>query len=113
MRRLPHPIHTYTGQKQQHQDCRVGNDEAQGNRGGIDAHFAFLNKQQLKACLEGEIKLLDLHSMFPCRKYKGGVRAATPIILLKELKEAQDIHDLCKGSLQAKDTKGVNSVHRI
>jgi hypothetical protein len=50
--------------------------------------------------------------MFQCRKYKGGVRATT-VILLKELEEAQEIHDLCKGSLQAKDTKGINSVHSI
>lgn len=70
----------------------LGNDKAQRNKGGIDTHFLYVNKQQSKACSEGEIKLLDPQSMIQCREYKSSVRSTTVIFLI-ELEEAQDIHD--------------------
>ena len=86
------------------------NWEAQRCKTQLDTHFAYLNKQLAKACLEGGINYLDPKTVFEALSYKGG-STATTTLLLQELEQAHHTFEACDKAV--KDRKGINSVHDI
>jgi hypothetical protein len=86
------------------------NWEAQRCKTQLDTHFAYLNKQLAKACLEGGINYLDPKTVFEALSYKGG-STATTTLLLQELEQAHHTFEACDKAVR--DRKGINSVHDI
>jgi hypothetical protein len=84
--------------------------EAQRCKTKLDTHFAYINKQLAKACLEGGIDYLDAAKVFEALSYGGGARATTAL-LVQELVAAQAMFDACKKAVT--DRKGISSVHDI
>jgi hypothetical protein len=84
--------------------------EAQRCKTELDTHFAYINKQLAKACLEGGIDYLDAAKVFEALSYGGGVRATTAL-LIQELVAAQTMFDACRKAVT--DRKGISSVHDI
>jgi hypothetical protein len=84
--------------------------EAQRCKTELDTHFAYINKQLAKACLEGGIDYLDAAKVFEALSYGGGARATTAL-LVQELVAAQAMFDACKKAVT--DRKGISSVHDI
>jgi hypothetical protein len=84
--------------------------EAQRCKTELDTHFAYVNKQLARACLEGGIDYLDAEKVFEALAYKGGTRGTTAL-LLHELPCAQDMFTACDKAIV--DRKGINSVHEF
>jgi hypothetical protein len=86
--------------------------EAQRGKSQLDSHFAYINKQLTKACLEGKIDYLEPKSTFEAFRYKGGPTATT-VLLVQHMEAAREVHEACEKVFSSKDKQGINSVHDL